>query len=1255
MKLMKEGTVLLAIKADQLPRSTATLRDLEDWIGSDVPATQALRQLVNDHRVVVLIDQLDALSELMDQHSERLGALIRFINSIRGFQRLHVIVSCREFEFRNDVRLNTLNAKEVSLRPLSWEQVKPVLSARGFDFSGWNKDVRNVLRTPQHLAMFLAHVATSDHTPNFTNYQDLLARIIETRVVQVYGARTVKAAEIIATAMATEEELWLGRDRFKLEFHDHLDRLEEAGFLIRSEKGQSIAFRHQTLFDFLRARAFLRNRQSLAEFVVDQKQQSLFVRPILWSTLNYLRASDRAGYREQLHALLTRQDLRPHILRLIISFLGQLRDPEDQEARWLLPQLDEDTLRPSVLQAIAGSPGWFARLKSRLPQFMTDKPEKASEVSTVLRSASSFEPDPVLRAIDRYWVPEERYLPYAQIVMLDFSSWDESSVETVCKLADHAPANTFWIQRIAGRISKCRPDLAPMVVSRYLNARIECLDSSRSPNDRQPASETLDAALTEPMPRAQVEIRPYEGLIDSIDWDGIDKVARRAPRTFIEEIWPWLKQLFSRLAQKEHPFLFRYRHHHGRGFERESRDKPPFQSAIQIALRGFAESHAEDYLAFVEKNKNTDLRVLHRLLSLGMKEIAPHHPSAVLHYLLEDPRRFDLGDICNVFGDTQELISALVPSLDKDQALRLELAIRQWTWYRRAPENENDAGRLERLKWVRGHRLRLLRVFPFDRLSTTGQQHIGEGEKALPDGRAEEVMWSGVESPMSTEQMEKAADDDILGLFDELTDDTNSHHPNPNRLWAGVGGSVQASHEFARFAKKMPDRALRLIPRFQAGKTERPVGDALPELANSSIPVENLIACIHDLADRGFSSDEFKTGAARCLHTVANKSNGLHEKTCALLEKWINNWSPEGDEDLATNEFFSSNDLTDRNKSQEEDPISFLWDDRGGHSIPQGNYPILYALMWGYVLRDPPDLDQWLALLERHLERNENPEVWREVARDLWRLRRADRARANRFFESFFSLHPEILRTATGVSLIACVQPWLPASLIERVTEDWISNGWQDGPQAAGELIALWLWRNPDDPNARTRVERILSGKDFDRAVIDGLRLGLTYTFMAAWSKPALRALTTPLLIRLALTASSAIESAMRRIFQKVDPLPADDHTLDLLETFLKRPSILAKGDFFILKGLKGLLRAGWNPKVVYRVANTLISNSVKDLEDIRTGTVFHTGDLADISLTLHRIPETKEHGLELFERLMDASSYELNKRIKAIDRLAIR
>ena len=75
--------------------------------------------------------------------------------------------------------------------------------------------------------------------------------------------------------------------------------------------------------------------------------------------------------------------------------------------------------------------------------------------------------------------------------------------------------------------------------------------------------------------------------------------------------------------------------------------------------------------------------VLHRLLAIGLEKIAREHPATVLQYLLEDPRRFAIRNINNEHCDSQGLISAIVPSSAKDEAFRLETAIREWTWVSR--------------------------------------------------------------------------------------------------------------------------------------------------------------------------------------------------------------------------------------------------------------------------------------------------------------------------------------------------------------------------------------------------------------------------------------------------------------------------------------------------------------------------------------------------------------------------------------------
>ena len=1247
-RLSKEGVGLLAIKADRIPRHVATLADLDDWIDCGIPVAEALRNLARERHVVVLIDQLDVLADLMDRHSERLSALLRLVDTLRDTPNIQVIVSCREFEFRNDVRLSTLDVKKVSLERLSWEKVNPLLTAHGLQTDGWNEEVRDILRTPQHLAMFLEHLTDKDALPEFTTYQGLLNRIIRERLEKDYGSGTVKAAENIAIEMATEEELWLARARFEHSFEAELTNLEAAGFLTLSEDRLSLAFRHQTLFDFLRARAFIRDSHSLADYILTEKQESLFVRPVLWSTLNYLRGSDTATYRREFRRLWAHDGLRRHLRYLLIEFLGQAAHPDDEEARWLLPLLDESAHRSRVLRAIAQNPGWFSRIRSRLPALMTAPPDEAWGVVGTLSEAATGERDVVLHLVEHHWVAHRQYVSHACTVLSNLTSWDDESVGTATRLAEDALDDTYMVRRLVDKIAESRPDLAPKLIARCL-----CAQTKRIAVENLASTQEQSAPENSPVSGSS---RQYEQILEQTGgWHDIHQVATRAPRAFVEEIWPCLVDILGRIAHEPHPRLNEYRKHKGLTFCTDAGFQYSLPEAVESSIRGFAEADPGAFLVFVETHKNSDLEVVHHLFVLGLVRMATTQPDAVLRYLLEDPRRFAVGNFSDTHVDSRALISALVPALSHVDAGKLESAVLAWEQYRSLPENVDLKFRFELQKWTREHRLRLLRSFPFERLSLEGQRTLKEEERAFPYALEHDktpVEAKRVESPMSTGQMAKATDDQIIALFDELTDDTEWHHPT--RRFDHVGGAIQASRAFADFSKNAPDRALRIIRKFDAGIMERPAGAALAELGQSNVPPATLIASIRDLDSRGFDSEHFRADAARCLREVAERAGGLDDATCALLENWIADWRPT----VADEESVRVADLpgsSTENSKPEGAGRSLLWSISGIHILPGGNYPFLDALMLGYLRRKPAYPNGWLAVLERHLERREDPRVWNAVTYDLRHLVISDRLRATAFLELFFRRYPDVLHTIAGVRLMATVQDWLPDKLLDRIVDRWISEGWENGPQAAGEVVTLKFCRHPDEHEAGKRIERFLTDGEYEPTVTPGLRLGLAHTLAVAWHEPALRALTTPLVIRLVSAADETVVEALQSIFSQSDALPADDHTRRLLEALLDHPPILVSGGRSLVECMKGLLREGWNPKLVSEVTKAMVGNAGSALNDHRTSLPGITGDLADIAFTLHRLSETRTHGLELFERLMELDAYQLGERLKMIDRHAFR
>ncbi|MDE0191068.1 MAG: TIR domain-containing protein [Gammaproteobacteria bacterium] len=1234
--LAQDGTVLLAIKADRVPREVASLRQLDDWIDCGVELASTLRRVASERRVVVLIDQLDALGELMDQHSGRLSSLLRLVESIRDTQNLHVIVSCREFEFRYDARLNTLRAEEVALAPLPWDRVLPVLNARKIDTDRWSDEVRAVLCTPHNLAIYVELLVPDVSAPDFTSYQALLDRVIRERVERVYGHRTVRAAERVAAEMAVEEELSLGRARFP-DLRTELANLESAGLLLSSENGLRVSFRHQTLFDVLRARSFLQAGTSLADFVLKEKNQSLFVRPTVWSTLKYLRESDAPTYRSEFRRLWVNPSLRLHLRYMLIAFLGQVSDPTDEEVGRLFSKLDAPDTCPRVLWAMAGNAaGWFSRLKDRLPQLMTAPSPQAWATVSLLAGAVSRHRDTVLGLVRRQWMTDVAYLRHAVYVLCDLHSWDAAamSVATACvdRVVDQTPNDTFMFRGLLKASARSGPSVALKLLTHYLNART-----------RRITSDLSDAGTEHGSSWSRSE--EYRRLLRDTIWYEIKMMFDKYPMELIEQVWPWFIDVVERLGKERASSRNAYRGHTGLIFSGAADESDFFQNAMEEAIRGLAEDYPDDFLGFVKENEGSDLNVVHRLLALGLERIAAKRPQAVLRYLLADSRRLAIAEVWYDYDAIRSLalIAALVPALGTDDARRLEAAILAWRYYSDDPTDSDAKYRLDLKKWSREHRLPLLRAFSFERLSPAGQRYVQEEERAFPnrpDRSPSPPQMRRVDSPMAAAQMKEAKDEDIVHLFGTLTDATGWKHPT--RGWPYVGGSIQASREFAEFSKHAPDRALSIVERFEPGKAERPAGDALAALGDSAVPVAKLIECIRQLDGRGFASEPFRIGAARCLREVALRNQGLEDDTCELLAGWITEHSSAHDDSGAAGDDTFGHGT------------SILWSTHDFVALPQGNYPILDALMLGYLLRPQPDMNGWVTVLERHLKRNESLKVWSALARDMPYLVNAEDERGIDFLGALFAHYPELLNTRSGVLLIGHVVDRLPDEMTDRIVNGWISGGWEHGPQVAGEVAALSLCRKPESAVARERVDRFLRGDNFDSNTMRRLQVGLTYSLARAWNQSHLRQLSTPLLTRLIDTAGDSIATALHVLFRRSESLPIGAHTRQLLEAALQQPPILeGQNMYFLVKGLKGLLYEDGYPAIVYDVARTVVEEAGRS----RSGAdkVQNLSELADLALTLHRIEDTREHGLDLFELLLRADAPGLSESLKMIDRPAFR
>ncbi|OYW19983.1 MAG: hypothetical protein B7Z55_07930, partial [Planctomycetales bacterium 12-60-4] len=156
MRAEKSGFAVLGVKADELPIDVDDAKILTSILKSDVPIDKAVTVLATEKPVLLVIDQLDALADLMDLKTGRLNAILQLINSCYGIPRVHIVCSCRELEFRRDARLSGLDADHSVLQLPPWDKINHTLETSGIHGAAqWPAEFRSILQTPQYLDVFL--------------------------------------------------------------------------------------------------------------------------------------------------------------------------------------------------------------------------------------------------------------------------------------------------------------------------------------------------------------------------------------------------------------------------------------------------------------------------------------------------------------------------------------------------------------------------------------------------------------------------------------------------------------------------------------------------------------------------------------------------------------------------------------------------------------------------------------------------------------------------------------------------------------------------------------------------------------------------------------------------------------------------------------------------------------------------------------------------------------------------------------------
>jgi hypothetical protein len=1201
-----QGIPVLGIKADFLPDGLLKPQELAGYLALPVAVVSAVQALAEEGPVLVLVDQLDALADLVVQHSSRLRVLLDLIRDLHGIPNVHVVASCRSFELRHDPSLRNLEAESLTLALPAWESVDAVLKKQGVQAGGWNAELKETLRSPHALATFLSLLGETDEPGLLRSYQGMLEELWKRKVLGDKGERKRLLLDL-AEFMAERETLWLPLARFEERF-PLVEKLVADGLLSLDDGVGRIGFRHQTFYEFVRARSFVDEDGRLTATVV-AKQSSLRIRPQLWHALGYARNVAPEFYQDELR-LLWSAPLRPHLRMLIVEFLGRQTAPLPGEIRLAQENFEGAWFQQRFLPAIAGSPGWFAEVaQNRLPVLMAGPIQEAGKALPVLSLAMSFAPEKVLELLDHHWLPRAE---------LDELSWrilgwptnpppDVAWVDRLEKLILRMDGTSWMVSHVFGTVSTVLPDQAPRLVTVWL---------------RREWQKSIAA-----------DDQGRKSLLSCRDLHDLPAIAEAAPVAFIRAIWPLLLEMLESVSGEAHAFVACYRDGATMwvAADDDLQGDEPLPEAVLLAVDGWAKADPQAFQNFATQNTLVDLLLVQRWLAHGLTHCAATNPAFVLEFLCTDPRRLVLGPYSNIHRDSRKLIEALVPHLDDAGYARLEAAILNWRYYSNPPDDEPQI-RLRRLRTNREHRLRLLRALPRERLYPDTRKLVDEEERAFPDLQERDVWFSGmreVVSPVSAEQMAKGSDEDILHLFAELTDEHERDHPRHSMQ----GGAIQAGRALAQLAQNDTERAVHLLRSLVPGRNEIPAGEVLRDLPKAGYAPERLFALVKELDTKGFDSGLFRRDAAHAVAESIATEHPAPESLLILLESWLVPLDKESDEE------------DEREERGREG--SLLWGMGGFSAPPSGNYLLLEALSKACLVVDPPRMERWLDILEAHLARRESVRVWAALAGHYLRwLKLAPAERAQAFLDELFYRYPAVLGKRDGAFLMAYLQHWIAPDK----AHDWLEymeGAGRCGAQGYGEVLLLRHAIFPVEAWPHSRVTELLSRND-EATLMQ--RVGIAYAVVELWSEMEHRTLVHGYLLKLLASTEQEVLRATAGIFLKTAWLP-DQATRSLLDALTAHPEILRdQRAEFLGERLEPLV--GVEPERVARLANVLLDQVGNQMGNVATAWYLSSEPLLAVALALQDMGEPhRTSGVALFERMLEFNLPPVQEAMLSLDK----
>jgi hypothetical protein len=835
---------VLAIKADHQLSGVNTIGDIQERLDLPLPVYQIVEIFSKVRRVVVLVDQIDALSLSLAHDQKALNIALELIARLRLIPNVRILLSCRVFDRNSDPRLNRIElAQQFTLSELPDDDVASVLDELAISWKDLTQTTQKLLRIPLHLNLFTLAVGktkTALDLQGLRSLQELYALIWQNVILKQEPnspniSNRIKVIQVLTDYMnrnqSTSAPQSLFHDPEYSDLASSMNWLASTGIIYLGKTEWT--FLHQTFFDYCYARDFVVKGNNIVTTVLES-EQGLFIRPQLIQVVSYLRGTRPPEYLRDLNRLLNNSDLRYHIYDLILRWFCSLPDPFDGE--WILANrlLLNPQKRVQLITRMYGNSGWFNRLGDTLiPTWLEEEDELDNLVIPYLESMSEIAQAQVIEILRPYLGRSDKWDNRLANVLFRIRKWHTGeAIDLFEQITYRLPKfNQYGLHELA-KVAEADPvtgvRLIRFLFDHILNQYLEKRDQERA---------EMGDEYTHSFHRTTLYGELH--VLENSELDkAIEYVSKAEPALFAETMIPWLENaLLTREGigndNKDHFYWDEFCSHWY-----EDRQRPEY-----VLVFGLIHSIAQ--LTNVDPNR---FRVMiKRLAKLPFKtpqQIIAHiycrYPhifaTEAYQFLMEDQRRLNLGD--SEQYESRQLLEAIYPHLSLEQRGNLENQILKF-----APLHKH-AG-VEGLRWRGLEQLFLLQAIPSELLSENGRKRLREWEYKFPGVKASDKPRTSiggfVGSPIPDEIARKMTDRNWLNAM-------NKYKGGVDHRDFLKGGAPQLSTIFQTLIKENPERYYNLIQSIPEDVDDAYIQSILNGLAESTAPVNWLYEVIRKFA-----------------------------------------------------------------------------------------------------------------------------------------------------------------------------------------------------------------------------------------------------------------------------------------------------------------------------------------------------------------------------------------------------------------------